>query len=161
MTAPATPPPFPISPRAVAAVVLLAGMVISALGFRDARRIDLERAEAQMTHRSALRHALMREVLGNYEDALHAFASLFTLDTPVSRAEFARAAARLERRLPAVQAFEWVPLVPREKRSEVERDGRRLDPEFGIFEMGGRWPPPAGRGPARSFADLVRASAAG
>ena len=136
MTAPATPPPFPISPRVVASVVILAGLVVSVLGFRDARRSDLERAEAQVAHRSALRHALMREVLGNYEDALHAFAALFTLDTPVSRAEFARAAARLEGRLPAVQAFEWVPLVPREKRSEVEGDERRHDPAFGIFEMG-------------------------
>jgi len=147
MTASASPPPFPISPRAVAVVVLLVGLAVSAFGFREGRKSEHERVESQVTHRAALRHSLMREVLANYEDALHGFASLFMLDAGVSRAEFARAAARLDKHLPAVQAFEWVPLVPREKRNEAEAEWRRTDPGFEIFEMGsdGRRKPAAER----------------
>ncbi len=136
MTADASPPPFPLPPRAVAALVLLVGIGLSVAGYRTGRNAEQERAEAQVTHRAALRHALIREVLGNYEDALHGFSALFTVDAALSREEFARAASRLEERLPAVQAFEWVPAVPGARRAEFEAARRRDDPEFAVVEPG-------------------------
>lgn len=134
MTVPASPPPFPLSPRAVATVVLVVGVIVSALGYREGRRTERERVEGQVTHRAALRHALMREVLGNYEDALHGFSALFMVDADLSRDEFARASARLEERLSAVQAFEWVPVVPQEKRAVFEASRRREDSGFAVVE---------------------------
>lgn len=149
MTVPASPPPFPLSPRVVAGLVLAVGFAVSVLGFREGRRAEQERAEAAVTHRAALRHSLMREVLGNYEDALHGFSALFTIDAPVRDDEFARAAERLLERLPAVQAVEWVPFVPAGQRAAFEAARRREEPAFRIFHLeGGARPVPAPERPA-------------
>jgi PAS domain S-box-containing protein len=137
MTVTASPPPFPVSPRIVAGLVLAAGIVASVVGFQEGRHTQRERAEAQVTHRAALSHALIREVLGTYEDALHGFAALFTLDARVRDAEFARAAEHLRERLPAVQAIEWVPLVPAGERAEFEAARRLEEPGFRIFHLDG------------------------
>jgi PAS domain S-box-containing protein len=149
MTLSASPPPFPVSPRVAAGLVLAAGVLAGIIGFREGRRTERERVEAQVTHRAELRHSLMREVLGNYEDALHGFSALFTLGASVSDDEFARAAERLRERLPAVQAFEWVPHVPAGQRAGFEAARRREDPAFRIFQLdAGARPVPAPEQPA-------------
>ncbi len=114
------------STRVIAAIVVLVGLIASLLAYRAGREAERAQAEAEVEHRAALRHALTREILGHYEDALFGLAGLFTLETRVSRDEFVRAATRLEDQIAGVQAFEWVPLVRHEGRAVVEDAQRRV-----------------------------------
>lgn len=114
------------SSRVIATIVLLAGAVTSILAYREGRAGERAHAVAEVEHRAALRHALTREILGHYEDALFGLAGLFTLETRVSREEFVRAASRLEDRIAGVQAFEWVPQVKHSGRAVIEESQRRI-----------------------------------
>ncbi len=130
--------PSPVFNRRTAIlVVLLAGGVLAAWSFRDARGRDRERTQAEFVRRIAIRHALTREVLGRYEDALYGLSTLFMVDENVSRSQFLRAARRLMERTPGALALEWVPLVGAAKRAEVEAVLRRSysRPDFEFKEL--------------------------
>lgn len=134
MTVPATSSVF--SYRTIVAAVWVVGIVVSAISYREGRSMERERAEAEFVHRAALQHALTREILGHYEDALFGLSTLFTLQAHVTHEEFARAAGRLAERIAGVQAFEWVPVVTNAERAAVEAAQRRAQPEFEISELG-------------------------
>jgi PAS domain S-box-containing protein len=108
--------------RLALVIVVVAGAALAVWSFRDARTRDRERTEAEFVRRTAIRHALIREVLGRYEDALFGLSSLFMVDENVSRSQFLRAARRLSERTPGALALEWVPVVPGNRRAQVEAD---------------------------------------
>ena len=119
-------PSFPAY-RVVAVAVLLVGAFISVIANRFGRFDERQRAESEFAHRAALRHALTREILGHYEDALFGLSALFAMGANVSRDDFVRATSRLEDRIAGVQAFEWVPLVPHEARPAIEAAQPRVE----------------------------------
>lgn len=146
MSSAARPLPF-FSSRLVVAAILVAGVVVSIVSYRVGRAEEEEKAELQFERRAGVRHALTREVLSRYEDSLFGFAALFMLDGSVTRAEFDRAATRLEGRVKGAQAFEWVPFVPHEQRATFEAaQSRPTSPSFEIVDVdftGQRTPAPA------------------
>src|SRR4051812_17097025 len=127
MTAPRSSPIF--SHRLMVGLVLALGVVASIASFRLGWAGEQERAEAEFRHLATLRHALTREILGHYEDALFALSTLFMLDDNVTRAEFVRAARQFEGRIAGAQAYEWVPLVTQEERPAIEAMLRSNHPE--------------------------------
>src|SRR3954468_2088881 len=118
-------PPTAASRRLALAIVGLAGLGLALWSFQDARARDEERIQAEFERRTGIRHALIREVLGRYEDALFGLASLFTVDEAVSPAEFQRAAQRLSERTLGALAIEWVPFVTEAKRPTFEEELRK------------------------------------
>ena len=100
--------------------VLAVGVALSLLSFREGRDSELERAENEFAQRALQRHALTREVLGHYEDALFGLSALFVSSEEVTLAEFVRATGRIADRLSAVQAFQWVPWVSGGERAGFE-----------------------------------------
>lgn len=100
--------------------VCLCGALLTALVFRDSRRDEDARAEAEFNRRATLRHALSRETLSRHMEALFGLSSLFVLEPTIGRAEFASATNKAIQRLPGALTFEWVPIVPREQRSTFE-----------------------------------------
>jgi two-component system cell cycle sensor histidine kinase/response regulator CckA len=128
--------------RTALLVVLLAGGALAVWSFRDARARDRERAQAEFERRTVIRHALTREVLGRYVDALHGLSTLFMVDENVSRVQFLRASRRLMERTRGALALEWVPVVSAAKRAETEAALRRSynqpDFEFKDVDAAGR-----------------------
>jgi two-component system cell cycle sensor histidine kinase/response regulator CckA len=128
--------PFLSGRRLALALVGLAGITLAAWSFQDARTRDQERIQAEFERRTAVRHALIREVLGRYEDALFGFSALFMVDENPSRSQFIRAARRLAERTPGALALEWVPLIPAAQRAAFEEELQRSyhKPDFAITE---------------------------
>ena len=108
------------SRRTALVAVVLAGCTLAIWSFRDARERDIQQARAEFERRSAIRHALTREVLGRYEDAVFGLSTLFMVEQDVSRTQFLRTTRRMAGRIPAAFALQWVPFVPAAKRPEVE-----------------------------------------
>ncbi len=130
-------PSFLFSHRSVVAGVLVLGAAIAVVSYQLGRDGEREKAEAEFAHRASLRHVIAREILSRFEDTLFGLSTLFTLDTSVTRLEFARATSRLEGRIAGAQAIEWVPLVPHEQRAATEAMLQRVDPRrpAGLIEF--------------------------
>ena len=103
--------------------IVLAGIASSLAAYRFGRGHEEDQIVADLTRRSALRHALTAEVLENYEDALFGLSTLFVQDGTVSRSEFVRATARLQERIGNSDTFEWAPLVRAGERAASPRGG--------------------------------------
>lgn len=129
--------------------IVLAGTVGAAGWFRMGWREEQERAEAELTRRVQVRHAVVKEVLHSYEDSLFALTSLFVREGTFSRTGFIRASKRMSERLAGAQAFEWVPLVTAAERPAVEAAGRAAyaprDFRFLDFDEQGQASPAAER----------------
>lgn len=119
-------------------IVAMAGTALAIWSFRDARTRDRERIESEFVRRTAIRHALTREVLGRYEDALFGLSTLFMIERDVSRSQFRRAAMRLAERIPGALALQWVPLVAGADRAKVEASLQQSyhRPEIEFTEVG-------------------------
>ena len=117
--------PARFSRRLATIAVTFVGIGLSILLFHDSRSRENERTAAELVRRAYTRHALTREVLGRYEDALFALNTLLMQERGLTRDEFARAARRIEERIPGALAYEWVPLVLDEQRAAVETSLQR------------------------------------
>ena len=113
-------PPSLLSLRLLVAGVMLLGLAASLFSSRAVRSGERADAETEFYRRASVRHALNRQVLTRYEDALFSLSSLLMIDGHVTRSDFDRAAQPLAERTAGVQAFEWVPLVTRENRAAFE-----------------------------------------
>ncbi len=133
------PSPF-FSHRLLVVVVLLIGVAAALVSYKLTRDAENERIEAEFTNRAAVRHALTREILGHYEDALSGLSAAFVVDDKITRQEFAAITRRLGERLTGAQAVEWVPWVPREDRAAVEGEMRSYYPRtsFAFIEYDAR-----------------------
>lgn len=127
--------PF-FSPRVAVGVVLLVGAVASGFAYYEARRNELAKAKAEFASHASLHHALTREILGRYEDALAGLRNMFALQENVTRAEFVRGIRRIEEVSGNIRAFEWVPVVPASNRTAVEEAvGRSYGRPFKFTEL--------------------------
>ncbi len=122
--------------RTVILAVVVAGVALSVLAFRDSRERERERAEAEFIRRTGVRHALTREVLSRYEDAMLSLASQFSY-RELSPEEFRGVARQLESRNAGMQALEWVPLVTSADRQKFEAFHRATQnqPSFEIRQI--------------------------
>ena len=119
----------------IIALVLLVGLAGSVVLREVVRNGEVERLEKDFIRRATVRHALIHESLKGYEECVYNLRTLFQNSEEVTPAEFATAAADLRRRHRQIQAIEWLPRVPREKREAFEAGARaRLSPSFQITE---------------------------
>jgi hypothetical protein len=88
MTAAGTSPFF--SHRLMVGAILLGGVAGGLFSYQQGRASERERAGAEFANRASVRHALTREILGHYEDALFGLSAAFMVDPDVTREEFAR-----------------------------------------------------------------------
>jgi PAS domain S-box-containing protein len=123
--------------RVSVAIILLCGLIGAVATFLQTRRDEDRHAQADFEHRVDLRHALTREVLQRYTEAMAGLSSIFTLDRDISREEFVRATTQLQPRLSGALAFEWAPYVSRSDRPRIEQFlQRRYAPQrFEIVEF--------------------------
>ncbi len=125
------------SRHAALGAVVLAGSSLAVWSFQDARERDFELAKSEFVRRAVIRHALTREVLSRYEDALFGLSTLFMVEQDVSRTQFLRASRRLTERAPGALALQWVPLVTAAERPEIEAELQRsyLQPDLAFTEI--------------------------
>src|ERR1043166_2820258 len=90
--------------RLISIFVVVAGIVTSLVSYWSGRQDEIQRAELEFARRAAVRHTLIREILGRSEDSLFGLSALFMLDAFVTRNEFVRATSRLEERISGAQA---------------------------------------------------------
>jgi len=106
--------------RVAAGLIVLAGILGSVLAYRELRRTERAQAETEFYRHAAVLHTRLTDLLGRYDEALISLRTAFALEGGVTPAEFSRIAADLEERNPGVQAFEWIPVVPADRRAAVE-----------------------------------------
>ena len=85
--------------RISVAIILLGGVIAAVTFYREAKRREDERAQVEFDRRATLQHALTREVLQRYAEALIGLSTIFTLDNDITREEFALATAHLQSRV--------------------------------------------------------------
>jgi two-component system cell cycle sensor histidine kinase/response regulator CckA len=129
---PAPAPSRPTPYRFLAVAIVLAGLVAAVIWYRRGWEEQSRQAEAELARRAFLQHALAREILHSYEDALVALTSLFLREGPVTRQEFVHATSRIRERLAGAQAVEWAPLVMAGERRAVEAAGREAYAPLGF-----------------------------
>ncbi|HVU36649.1 MAG TPA: CHASE domain-containing protein [Opitutaceae bacterium] len=115
----------PLAYRVGIALILVAGTTAAGLAYRDALLGARAQAAAEFGRRATLQHAVTREVIGRYSEALFGLASVFTVNAEVSREEFVQDTTRLEPHVSGAQAFEWVPVVSESDRAAFELARRR------------------------------------
>ncbi len=106
--------------RTTIAAILAVGISLSVVLYRTGRAEELAKAEAEFLHGASLQHALLREILIHYEDALFGLSTLFVSSDEVTSAEFAAAARRIGSRISGVQALEWAPVTSASERPRWE-----------------------------------------
>lgn len=116
----------------------LACSVFVALYLHNAEHAEIRQ---ETERRATLRHALLRESLGEYHNALFALRLLIENSVDLSLAEFNHAAADILARSAGIQAVQWAPILQAETLPPfVTRVRSTLFPDFSINQLG-----PSGR----------------
>ncbi|MFV1957900.1 MAG: SpoIIE family protein phosphatase [Planctomycetota bacterium] len=95
---------------------------------------EARRAAETFDRRVAERAAALERELQGLGEVLHSLRALFDASTEVTRAEFRTFVQGPLRRLPAVRAVEWAPVVSSSEREAYEAAGRAEEP--GIEDLG-------------------------
>lgn len=119
------PNPLRLRRRLLVVVVTLGGVLLSLAGYHWARTTEQNAFAAEFQRQVGAHSALTREIIGSFESSLFGLSILFASSDHVTREEFAGAARRMEKRYPAIAALEWVPVVPADRRTEVENTTAR------------------------------------
>lgn len=101
--------------------------------------IHASEAEAGAKQEALERMEELRSAMLRAMEILHAVRALFELKPDASRAEFRRFVGHALECLPELQALEWIPRVPGERRAELEEAARAEGfPEFGLRAIDAR-----------------------
>jgi PAS domain S-box-containing protein len=122
--------------RILVGFVVIAGIVISLLSYRQVADTERAKAEVEFARRVDIRHALTREVLNYYEAGLFSLHNLFVGDDAVSRNEFLHVARDIAARYAGITALEWVSVVDGNDRAAFElATSRELGRPFHFTEV--------------------------
>lgn len=105
--------------RAVAVPLLVAASAVTIV-FVVARHQEVTRIRHDFEARAAMLAESLAEHTRGALDGPALLAGLFTASKEVTRGEFADYALALQRRMPSVQALEWVPRIDASRRAEHE-----------------------------------------
>jgi two-component system, cell cycle sensor histidine kinase and response regulator CckA len=118
-------------------IVLVVGVSASLGLYRYIDASERSRANEEFTRRAAARHALISERIRGYEECLYNLRNLFENSDEVTPAEFASTTRDIRTRHNGIQALQWVPIIPDERREETEAWARReIAPFFTFTERG-------------------------
>ena len=123
-------PAASLSPlRGAVGLIVLFGLILSALIWRYAAKKENERIHAEFLRRAEVQASFAREKLLLYEEMIYSLRSAFLGQTNVNRKEFADVTRELLSRHVGTQALEWVQIVNDADRSAVEGKASR---ELGV-----------------------------
>ncbi len=106
-------------------IVLVVGLFASACFYILVEHYEQERIRRDLARQIDIRHALLRGNLQSYQDSLHSLRLLFENSEDISWDEFQNAAKDILSRYDSIQAIQWIPVVSREQRVEVETYARQ------------------------------------
>ncbi len=133
-------------------LVCLVGTLITGLGTYLVWRSQRADREQRFVRLVETRLRVFDERMGRCEDRLFALRMLFESNPAVSRLEYRRVVDELIDRLPGIQAFQWIPVVPAETREGVEARARAEGfTDFQISEPDPAAPGRLRRAPTRPF----------
>jgi two-component system, cell cycle sensor histidine kinase and response regulator CckA len=116
-------------------LVLLLGVAASLALYRFATYTEERRIEEEFYRRAAVRHALISESIHGYEECLYSLRNLFMSSDDVTADEFASTARDILSRHQGIQALQWVPVVPADRRTGVEAWARKaINQDYTITE---------------------------
>jgi len=101
-------------------MIVLVGLLLSALLWRYAVRKDYERVHGEFLRRAEAQASIAREKLLLYEEMIFSLRDVFVGQTEVTRKEFENVTRELLSRHVGVQALEWVQIVKHDDRAAVE-----------------------------------------
>jgi len=119
---------FKTRPRknyAVIFILLLAGLILSAAAFRAVNHWDHQRFRAAFERASENRYSALRREIDSTLQALQALNSFYLHSDSVTRPEFRGFTEAILSRHHHIQAFEWIPRVPREMRQKYEAEAKK------------------------------------
>jgi signal transduction histidine kinase/CheY-like chemotaxis protein len=93
-----------------------------------------QRIRAQFIERAIRESEQLREQINNYHVILQATARFIVSSPKVTPEQFSRFSSSFIEAKPALQHFEWVPIVNRNQLSPFTREQRIYRPDFTIFE---------------------------
>ena len=105
-------------------LVCVLGTVISGIGTYLVWRNQQADMEQRFVRQVETRLRVFDERMGRCEDRLFALRMLFESAPEVSRLEYRRVVEELIDRLPGIQAFQWIPVVPAGERERFEAQAR-------------------------------------
>src|SRR3954468_22706553 len=106
--------------RGTVGLIVLVGLILSALVWRYAAKKEAERIHGEFLRRAEAQASLAREKLLLYEEMVYSLRAAFVAQSDVSRQEFANVTRELLSRHIGVQALEWVQIVKDAERAAVE-----------------------------------------
>jgi two-component system cell cycle sensor histidine kinase/response regulator CckA len=110
----------------IVALVVLAGLGLTWLGWLFVARTETKRIEADFLKRAAVQMRLARERLQLHEELVRGLRAYLENSSDVQRGEFAAYVKVLLERLPAGRAFQWAPRIPHERRAALEAEMRAI-----------------------------------
>ncbi len=111
--------------RWIIGAILVAGLAVSGLVWRVAEQSEDLRIEEGFKRRAEVQLRFAQERLHLYQEMIHSLRNFFYGQRTVTRDEFYLISQDLLQRYPAVQALQWVPVVPAAGRDAFERDASR------------------------------------
>ena len=111
--------------RWIVGAILVAGLAASGMIWRFAEHNENLRVEEAFKRRAEVQLRFAQERLHLYQEMIHSLRNFFYGPRTVTRDEFYLISQDLLQRYPAVQALQWVPVVPAGRRDAFERDASR------------------------------------
>lgn len=117
---------------AAAILLVIIGLMGSALLFKTVSDLETEKINAGLQRRAAVRIAAVSQGLAKVEELLRAVNVLFETSDTVSRGQFALLTRSLVSRTPFIQSVSFQRIIPSSERGEYERAMQRQFPGFSI-----------------------------
>jgi PAS domain S-box-containing protein len=106
-------------------IIILAGMLLVAVLYRDERKSALENLHKQFAVDAATCASIVTNALQSHLIVLDALRRFYNASTQVDRRQFNQFVAPTLKTQPGVQAFEWIPRVPQAEQARFEAEARR------------------------------------
>ncbi len=111
--------------RWIVGVILMAGLAVSWIVWQVAEHNEDLRIGESFRRRAEVQLRFAQQRLHLYNEMIHSLRNFFYGQRIVTRDEFHLISQDLLQRYPAVQALQWVPLVPADRRDAFERNASR------------------------------------
>jgi signal transduction histidine kinase len=108
-----------------AAVVLLLGVLISSTGFLLTNNHYQNRSQRAFDTPAAHYTAILSQAIDRYLEVINSVGTFMAASNEVDRWEFFALVGKSLPRFPGIQALEWIPRVPAEKRGDYEKQGEK------------------------------------
>jgi signal transduction histidine kinase len=108
-----------------AALVLVLGVLISGTGFMLTSNHYKSRSQQAFDRPAAHYTAIVSQTIERYLEVINSVGAFMAASNEVDRWEFFALAGKSLPRFPGIQALEWIPRVPAEKRADYEKQGEK------------------------------------